>query len=256
MVNPGVYTGMRIETSGAPGAWIRLKGAGPQAVRIIEPGPNNKHDSNVEIETGEGDGTVAYWIIEGIEVGFAPNWGIDVRGNSFNHSHHIKIQDNLVRENGVASVKSGIFFAFTDHVTVRNNESWGNGEHGLYLSNSGDHFTVRRNDFSQNERCGIHMNGDLSQGVDGMISHGRVDGNRIDRNGREGCAGINMDGVTDTIISNNLIKTTTSAADPATTTSAATAVPTPSTEPKAPTTAAAKLWLRASRNALVLDTSY
>ncbi|MCP3973069.1 MAG: hypothetical protein GY720_01095 [bacterium] len=204
MVNPGTYAGMRIETSGAPRAWIRLLSAGGGVV-VNRPGPNNKHDSNVEVETWAGTGTVSYWVIAGLEVTTAPNWGIDVRGNPTDHSHHIIVRDNNVTMNGVDSIKSGIFFAFTDHVRVVGNESVHNGEHGIYLSNSGDHFVVKDNLLAQNERCGLHMNGDLSQGGDGKISHGLVDGNAIDANGRQGCAGINMDGVTDTVVSNNLI---------------------------------------------------
>ncbi|MGI9609719.1 MAG: NosD domain-containing protein [Acidimicrobiia bacterium] len=205
VVNPGSYAGMRIERSGAPGAWIRLVAAEPGTAAITGPGPNNRHDSSVEIETWDGNGTVSYWVIAGFDVSFAPNWGIDVRGNAENHSHHIIVRDNYLEGNGIDSIKSGIFFAFTDHVWVMRNESIYNGEHGIYLSNSGDHFVVRDNSLAQNQRCGLHMNGDLSQGGDGKISHGLVDGNEIDANGAQGCAGINMDGVTDTVVSNNLI---------------------------------------------------
>ena len=200
-VLPGTYAGARIESSGTAGNRITLKGS----ATIDRPGPNNKHGSNLEIETWEGDGTVSYWIISGLEVTGAPNWGIDVRGNSSNHSHHITVQHTNVHHNGVASIKTGIFFAFADHVTVKENDSHHNGEHGVYLSNSGDHFTVKNNHLRSNARCGLHMNGDLSQGGDGLISHGDVVGNKINNNGAEGCAGINMDGVTDTVIRNNLI---------------------------------------------------
>ncbi|NND04552.1 MAG: DUF1565 domain-containing protein [Acidimicrobiia bacterium] len=201
-VRPGTYAGARIEKSGTAGNRIKLLGS---SAVINRPGPNNKHDSNLEIETWDGDGTVAYWTISGFEVTGAPNWGIDVRGNSSNHSHHITIQHTDVHHNGVTSIKTGIFFAFTDHVTVRENDSHHNGEHGVYLSNSGDHFTIKNNHLRSNARCGLHMNGDLSQGGDGLISHGDVVGNRINDNGAEGCAGINMDGVTDTTIRNNVI---------------------------------------------------
>jgi len=204
-VRPGTYAGMRIETSGAPGASIRLLATAAGEAVINRPGPNNRHDSNVEVETWDGDGTVAYWIIEGLEVKNAPNWGIDVRGNSTNHSRHITIRDNNVHHNGVNSVKTGIFFAFTDHANVVGNHSHHNGEHGVYLSNSGDDFKVKDNRLRLNERCGLHMNGDLSQGGDGLISDGLVANNWIEGNGVEGCAGVNMDGVTDTMVSNNVI---------------------------------------------------
>lgn len=203
VVRPGTYAGMRIERSGAPGAWITLA-AEPGAI-VDRPGPDNRHDSNIELETWSAPGTVSYWVIEGLEVANAPNWGIDVRGSEDSHSHHITIRGNHVHHNGVASTKTGIFFAFTDDVVVVGNDSHHNGEHGIYLSNSGDRFRVNRNHLHDNQRCGLHMNGDLSLGGDGTISNGRIVGNLIARNGAEGCAGINLDGVTNAFIAENVI---------------------------------------------------
>ena len=105
----------------------------------------------------------------------------------------------------MSSAKTGIFFGFADDVTVVANNSHHNGEHGIYLSNSGDGFTVKDNYLHDNRRCGLHMNGDLSQGGDGVISDGVIEANWIERNGAEGCAGINMDGVTDALVRNNVI---------------------------------------------------
>ncbi len=205
VVNPGTYAGMRIEHSGEPGALITLTAAVRGTVVIDRPGPSNVHDSNLEIETWDGDGTVHHWVVKNIEVRGAPNAGIDVRGTASNHSHHITIRNVKVHHNGVATTKTGIFFAFVDYATVTGANSHHNGEHGIYLSNSGDHFTIQRNRLHHNERCGLHINGDLSQGGDGVISAGQIDANRIEANGAEGCSGINLDGVTDTTISNNVI---------------------------------------------------
>ena len=205
VVNPGTYAGMRIERSGEPGALITLTAAVRGTVAIDRPGPNNVHGSNLEVETWDGDGTVHHWVIRNIEVRDAPNAGIDVRGTATNHSHHIIIRNVKVHHNGVATTKTGIFFAFVDHATVTGANSHHNGEHGIYLSNSGDHFTIQRNRLHHNERCGLHINGDLSQGGDGVIADGQIDANRIEANGVEGCSGINLDGVTDTVISNNVI---------------------------------------------------
>lgn len=205
VVNPGTYAGMRIERSGVPGAWLTLVAAQRGTVVIDRPGPRAIHQSNVEIENWDGDGTVHHWIIDGIEVRNAPNWGIDVRGTPSGHTHHITIRNAHVHHNGTATTKTGVFFAFVDHATVVGVNSHHNGEHGIYLSNSGDNFTVERNHLHHNERCGVHLNGDLSQGGDGVISYGSIDANLIEGNGTEGCSGINLDGVTDTTISNNVI---------------------------------------------------
>jgi hypothetical protein len=51
----------------------------------------------------------------------------------------------------------------------------------------------------------LHINGDESQGGDGVISDGIIEGNIVYENGRGGCSAINMDGVTRTIVRNNLI---------------------------------------------------
>jgi parallel beta-helix repeat protein len=201
----GTYVGARIERSGTANDWITLTAEPGATVLINAPGPNNQHDSNLEIETWNGNGVVAYWIIDGLEVANAPNWGIDIRGNSSNHSHHFVVRNNDVHDNGTGSEKTGIFTAFVDDVVVEGNESYGNGEHGIYLSNSGDRFTVRGNRLYNNMNCGLHMNADASQGGDGIISDGVVEANTIYNNGLGGCAGINMDGVTDTIVRNNLL---------------------------------------------------
>jgi parallel beta-helix repeat protein len=184
---------------------MTLAAAPGAQVLIDRPGPNNKHESNLEFENWEGDGTVAFWLVEGLEVANAPFWGIDVRGNEATHSHNFIIQNNRVHDNGLDSEKTGIFFAFVDDVLVKGNESYANGEHGVYLSNSGDRFVVSGNRLHGNNNCGLHINGDLESGEDGIISNGLIENNTIYENGEGGCAGINMDGVTDTIVLNNLL---------------------------------------------------
>ena len=92
LVHAGTYVGARIEQSGTAVAHITLRANDGETVLINQSGPNNRHDSNLELETWEGDGIVAYWVIEGLEVADAPNWGIDVRGSESAHSHHITIR--------------------------------------------------------------------------------------------------------------------------------------------------------------------
>jgi parallel beta-helix repeat protein len=205
LLQSGSYVGARAENSGTEDAWISLKAAPGATVVVNKPGPNNKHESVLEFENWEGDETIAYWLVEGLEVADAPYWGIDVRGNETNHSHHFVIRNNRVHDNGLDTGKTGIFFAFVDDVVAEGNESFANGEHGIYLSNSGDRFEVRGNILHENNNCGLHMNGDLESGEDGIISDGVVENNIIFENGEGGCAGINMDGVTNAIIRNNLL---------------------------------------------------
>jgi parallel beta-helix repeat protein len=205
LVLSGTYQGLRIERSGTPQAWITLKAAPDAQVVVNAPGPNNQHDSNVEVETWEGEGVVAYWVIEGLEVSNAPNWGVDLRGNDSAKSHHITIRGNRVHHNGLDGGKTGIFAAFVDDLLVEDNESYANGEHGIYVNNSSDRFTIRGNQLYDNAACGLHLNGDVEQGGDGVLSDGLIENNVMHGNGVEGGAAINMDGVTDTIVRNNLI---------------------------------------------------
>ena len=73
------------------------------------------------------------------------------------------------------------------------------------FSNSGDRPIIRGNVSWGNRQCGIHMNGDVSQGGDGIISGALVENNVIFGNGRGGGSGINCDGVQDSKIPNNLL---------------------------------------------------
>jgi parallel beta-helix repeat protein len=205
LVRAGEYEGCRIERSGAPGLPITLQAAPGEAVVISAPGLENKHESNIEIETWEGDGRVAHWIISGFEVRNAPGWGIDSRGSEEGHNEDILIRNNRVHHNGLASEDTGIFAAFSDHVTIENNESYANGEHGIYVNNSSDNFIIRGNHLHDNAAAGVHLNGDASMGGDGMMSTGLIEGNVIHDNGVEGGAAINMDGVEDTLVVNNLL---------------------------------------------------
>lgn len=209
LVMGGTYAGARIERSGTSSAWITLKAAPGATVILNTPGPNNRHGSILEIETWDGDGTVAYWIIGGTNAGFevtgAPSWGIDIRGNDSAKSHHIHIIGNRVHHNGLSAGRTGIFAAFSDDVLVEGNTSYNNGEHGIYINNSSDRFTARGNRLYDNAGCGVHLNGDLSMGGDGVMSDGLIEGNIIYNNGLSGGAGINMDGVRNTTVRNNLL---------------------------------------------------
>lgn len=205
LVHAGEYAGCRIERPGTADLPITLQAAPGETVIISSPGAENKHESNIEIETWEGDGRVAHWIISGFEVRDAPGWGIDSRGSEGGHNLDITILNNRVHHNGVNTGKTGIFAAFSDHVRIENNESFANGEHGVYINNSSDNFIIRGNHLHNNAAAGIHLNGDASFGGDGMMSNGHISENSIHDNGSEGGAAINMDGVEDSLVVNNLL---------------------------------------------------
>lgn len=199
LVKAGTYVGCRIGNSGQVGAVKTLKAEPGAAVLINAPGPSNKHTSNIEIELF--DSTVSYWVIDGFEISNSPRHGVDIRITSY-----ITVQNCFIHHNGTPTVRGdGIFLAFSDYPVIQNNETSFNSEHGIYHSNSGDHPTIRGNRSHDNASCGMHFNGDLSQGGDGIISFAVIEKNIIYENGAQGGSGINCDGVSDSIIRNNLL---------------------------------------------------
>jgi hypothetical protein len=136
-------------------------------------------------------------LIEGFTVTGMPRAGIRSVVN-----HHVTIRNNVTDGNG----RWGIFSGFSADLTIEGNVAARSQlEHGIYVSNSGDRPIIRGNHVWGNYGNGIHMNGDLSQGGDGIISSALVEGNVIHDNGRGGGSGINGDGVQDSRILNNLL---------------------------------------------------
>ncbi len=194
LVESGTYAGFRAGHSGLAGAPLTVRADAGAHVVVNRPGPLNRHSSDIEIENFSG--TVHDWLVDGLEVTNAPRYGIDVRVTD-----RVTVQSNYVHN----SALTGIFTAFSNHPLIQNNETAFNGEHGIYTSNSGDYPTIRGNRTHDNYGCGIHMNGDASQGGDGLISYALVEANVIHDNGKGGGSGINCDGVQNSRFQNNLL---------------------------------------------------
>ena len=186
VVHAGTYTGFTAETNGTQAAPITFKTDG--AVNIDGAATSNRDAIEV-------DG--AYVTIDGFTVTHAIRAGISVI-----EAPHVTIINNKTDQNG----KWGIFTAFTDDVVIENNETSRSGEqHGIYASNTADHVVIRGNKVWGNAMCGIHMNGDISQGGAGVVTHALVENNYIYDNGTAGGSAINGDGVKDSIIRNNVL---------------------------------------------------
>ena len=140
----------------------------------------------------------ASWIVlDGFEVMNQPRAGIRAAVSNF-----ITIKNNYCHNNQ----RWGIFTGFTNDLTVENNTcSYSTEEHGIYVSNSSDRPIIKNNNSFNNNGCGIHMNGDISMGGDGIISNAVVEGNILNENGYGGGSALNMDGVQNSEIFNNLI---------------------------------------------------
>jgi hypothetical protein len=195
IVRAGVYAGFRASTAGRAHARLTIRAAAGERVVLDRPGPQNRHNSTIEIE--DFSGRANYWVIEGFEVTGARLHGIDLRNADF-----VTVRGNRVWGNR----RTGIFTGFSESPLIEWNECWENGEHGVYHSNSADNPVIRANWLHHNFAAGVHMNGDITlQPGDGQITGAVIEDNVIWANGTGGASGINCDGVSDSIIRNNLL---------------------------------------------------
>ena len=188
VLKPGIYR-EEITISG-------LRGKREQVIRIVgEKGAIIESPGRDGIHFFGGGGS-AYVVVEGLTIRKARRAGILVNG-----SRHITIRNCMIGDNG----KWGIQTILSDAITVEDCDLFGSvKEHGVYFSTT-DHPVVRRCRIHDNAACGVHFNGDKSEGGDGMISDGVVEHNVIYRNGRIGGAGINMDSAERMLIRDNLL---------------------------------------------------
>ncbi len=188
LVLEGNYVGFDIRENGTQNSPITFKAI---ETNVVIDERNSVTPDGINIEN-------ASWIvIDGFEILDQPRAGIRVAVSDF-----ITIKNNYCHNN----YRWGIFTGFTDDITIENNTcSFSEDEHGIYVSNSSDRPIIRNNHSFNNNGCGIHMNGDISMGGDGIISNAVVEGNIIHDNGYGGGSAINMDGVQDSEIFNNLI---------------------------------------------------
>lgn len=187
IVLPGKYKGFYHTTSG---------NAANPIVFLAQPGvlinsANGTTNDGINLEGA------AYVIIEGFKVYGVPRAGIRSVLND-----HVIIRKNVCDSNRYWGILTG----FSDDILIEGNEcSRSVIEHGIYFSNSADRPVIRNNISWGNNANGIHMNGDVSLGGDGIISNALVENNTIYENGKNGGSGINCDGVQNSRFQNNLL---------------------------------------------------
>jgi parallel beta-helix repeat protein len=192
-VLPGNHTGFYLEASGTAASPIEFV-AQPGAI-ITQRNATTPDGINLEGSS--------HVVIDGFAVTGMPRAGVRSVLGDFVTIRNVHAYNNT---------RWGIFTGFDDDLLIENNETSGSAiEHGIYVSNSGDRPVLRGNKSYNNRGSGIHMNGDLSEGGDGIISNALVTGNWIYGNAAfsgstyGGGSGINMDGVQDSRIENNLL---------------------------------------------------
>ena len=187
LIEAGTYTGFAVTTRGTAQAPITFKGVG--AVNIDGAATVNRDAVMVQ--------NASYIVIEGFTVTGAKRAGISALD-----CDHITVRNNRADSN----TRWGIFSSFCDDLLIEDNEASRSGtEHGIYASNSADRPVIRGNLIWGNGMCGVHMNGDINFGGDGVISGAIVENNVIRDNGRLGGSAINGDGVSGALIRNNVL---------------------------------------------------
>ena len=167
----------------APGSVIINSRDGKTPVGIdLEPGCDYINISGFTIQKGDGSITKD---------------GIKATGNN-----------DSITNNTVTGVGGfGIFINNANNVLIQGNTVTGTTGtnttgHGMYISGSSDGTVIRGNVIYDNSYVGIHLNGDVSEGGIGLVTHAVIEDNRIYNNGQ---SGISADGLQNSIIQNNLI---------------------------------------------------
>lgn len=197
VVRGGTYAGVQFDdaASGTPGHPTVLKAYPSESPQITSDGGQ---DAGINLEG------VSWFVVDGFTINDRTEAGIRAVGGSQwgLTCAHVTIRNNHLDHNG----NWGIFTGFCSDLLIAHNVTTRSVvEHGIYVSNSGDRPVIRDNTIWGNHANGIHMNGDVSAGGDGVISDALVEGNIIFDNGVGGGSGINMDGVQGSIIRNNLV---------------------------------------------------
>ncbi len=156
---------------------------------------NNKTPDGIDLEGA------SYITIDGFTINNADG-SITRAGIRSVQNQGAVITNNKADHNGTW----GIFTSHSENVRIENNvTSRSINQHGIYVSNSADNPIIRGNVSFGNTRAGIHVNGDASQGGDGIISNASIENNVLYDNGYTAASAINCDGVQNSVIRNNLL---------------------------------------------------
>jgi hypothetical protein len=192
LVDDGKYVGFTVSRSGTPTARITIRAAGSNAV--ITSG-NQSRNEGITISNASYVTVTGFTIVGMPERGLAAH---DATGDA--PMRGLQILNNIVRD----SASDNIYLSqVADSLAEGNSSSGSKAEHGMYLTNAGsDNTTLRGNRLFNNAKDGLHMNGDIRYGGDGIHKNVVIDGNIIYGNAVNA---MDLDGVQDTTIQNNLV---------------------------------------------------
>lgn len=169
--------------------------------------------------TVRGEGTV---ILDGASatrddgLSFSQTSGITVEGITIRNCRRkglfVTLSSGLTVRNCTftGNASDGFLTGNTSNVLVEGCTSSNNGYHGLYFSQSGDNLVARNNTFTGNQSCGIQINA-VQEGAtsdpnsDSLSKNCTIEGNTISGCGSKGGSAINLMGVQNSLIANNLL---------------------------------------------------
>lgn len=191
LVANGSYKGFDVDdVHGTPASPITIKAQGGAAQVLVTTDRSDNRDTIFVTFS-------SYVVIDGLRA-----FGANRAAVRVDESPHVTVRNGVFGNNS----RWGIFTDFSDDLLIENNECYGSqNEHGIYVSNSGDRPVLRNNRVHDNVASGIQLNADLSAGGDGIITGALIEGNIIYGNGTAGGAAINLDGVQDSVVRNNLL---------------------------------------------------
>lgn len=143
----------------------------------------------------------SYVTIDGFTISAMSGYGLATHdAGPTNPMRGLIIRNNIVRNSGSTNI---YLSEVADSLVEGNSASGSATSHGIYLANGGsDNTVLKGNRCYSNAKNGIHLNGDLSIGGDGLHKGITIDGNVVFGNTDNG---LDIDGMQDSVIKNNLV---------------------------------------------------
>lgn len=195
LVFDGNYAGFRASKSGTSTNRITIKASGNGAViNSVEP---NGSGNSVLISNA------SYVTVDGFVVNHngASGYAFAARNaGPTNPMHGLVISNNTVMN----AASTNMYFSEVADSVIEGNTTYGSQtSHGIYLANGGSDNTIIRGNISYNNaKNGIHLNGDISVGGDGLHQNITIENNILYGNAQ---SGMDLDGIQDSLIQNNLV---------------------------------------------------
>lgn len=177
---------------------------GAAAGSVVIAGKNAQNDSGFDLEPGCDYVDIVGFTVTNAGTSDQPAGSITKAGIAESGCKGNRILSNTV--DGVSGIGGILVDTATDAIVAGNTlthvQGTGTTGHGMYVSGSSVGVQVLENVIHDNAYVGIHVNGDVSEGLPGVAKNLFIAGNLIYDNGQNG---INCDGIEDSTFVNNVI---------------------------------------------------